>query len=332
MKKILLIILMFTQYKNLFAAQAVVISFRAPMQSEAKNDASTYQVLKKGEVIFVADKDLKTPSFPGFYETIDRSGRTAYVKAEYLKIIYKDEREYNEPISYINPKTKHDSTDYRIEEPIPHTYPFESREFTRMNISFALGSNPKSPYQYEGNINSQNFSYDIGLKLNYQKKLDFDQVDRLYFGVFSSVSSVTNKITFTNGDQARENRAVIRLGPILSFDFYKTNSHLLNLGTGFTWNLHRSSLLVDAENVGEEDRLFTGFSISPFVQSMFAFRDVYPNLDFTLGSELSFYLPHKQSASGLPEFSQYWNSENPSEFKQNLTMQAQFFMGLNFKY
>lgn len=331
--KIILAVLFFTfNFTETYAAKAVVISFRAPMQSEAKNDASTFQVLKKGDVIFVADKDLKEPSFPGFYETIDRSGRTAYVKSEYLKIIYKDEREYAEPISYINPKTKHDSTDYRIEEPIPHTYPFESREFTRMNVSFALGSNPKNPYQYEGNVSAQDFSYDIGLRLNYQKKLDFDQVDRLYFGIFTSISSVTNEITFTNGDSAKENRAIIRLGPILSFDFYKTDSHLLNLGTGFTWNLHRSSLLVDAQNVGEEDRLFTGFSLSPFVQSMFAFRNIYPNLDFTLGSELSFYLPHKQSASGLPEFSQYWNSERPSDFNQNLSIQAQFFMGLNFKY
>lgn len=332
MKKLILALFVLANIQNAKAAKAVVISFRAPMQSEANHDAHTYQVLKKGDIIFVADKDLKDPSFPGFYETIDRSGRTAFVKAEYLKIIYKDEREYGEALSYINPRTGHDSTDYRLEEPIPHTYPFESREFTRMNVSFALGSNPKSPYQYEGSVSAQDFSPDFGLKINYQKKLDFDQVDRLYFGVFTSVSSVTNKITFSNGDKASENRAIIRLGPILSFDFYKTTSHLLNLGTGFTWNLHRSSLTVDAEYVGEEDRLFTGFSLSPFVQSMFAFRNIYPNLDFTLGSELSFFLPHTQSASGDPEFTQYWKNENPSEFSQGLTMQAQFFMGLNFKY
>ncbi len=314
------------------AANAVVISFRAPMQLAATPDSKTLQVLKKGEVIFISDKDLKGPAFKGYYETIDRSGRTAYVKQEYLKVIYKDEREYDEPLSYVNANTGHDSTDYRIEEPIPHTYPFESREFTRMNVSFSLGSNAKGPYNYDGNISSQNFSYDLGLKINYQKKLDFDQMDRLYFGLYSSVSSVTNKITFSTGDSSIENRALIRLGPILSFDFYKTKDYLLNLGTGFSWNFHRSSLKLDVADVGIEDRLFTGFSLSPFLQSIFAFRNFYPNLDFTIGSELNLFLPHKQSASGSPEFTQYWDASNPSEFQQNLNFQTLFFLGLNFKY
>lgn len=201
-----------------------------------------------------------------------------------------------------------------------------------MNISLAMGSNPKSPYQYEGNVSSQNYSMDYGLKISYQKKLDFDQVDRLYYGLFTSFSSVTNKIRFSSGDSSTENRGIIRLGPIMSFDFYKTTDHLLNLGTGFTWNLHRSTLEVDVNNFGEEEILFTGFSLSPFVQSMFAFRDIYPNLDFTLGSEVNFYLPHTQKASSVPEFTQYWKSQNPQEFSQGLTVQAQFFMGMNFKY
>lgn len=332
MTRILFTILTYGFLHNIFAAKAVVISFRAPMQKEANSEAKTFQVLKKGDIIFIADQDLKKPSFPGYYETIDRSGRTAFIKAEYLKVIYSDDREFDEPISYINPKTGHDSTDYRIEEPIPHTYPFESREFTRMNVSFALGSNPKAPYAYDGNISSQDFSYDVGLKINYQKKLDFDQVDRLYFGIYSSISSVTNKVTFTTGDSALENRAIIRLGPILSFDFYKTDQYLLNLGTGFSWNFHRSSLKIDVAEVGEEDRLFTGFSLSPFLQSMFALRNIYPNLDFTLGSELNMFLPHNQSSSGTPEFTQYWDAENPSLFTQKLNLQALFFLGLNFKY
>lgn len=318
--------------QNALGAEAIVISFRAPLLNERSDESKTLQVLRKGEKIYIADTDLKDPSYPEYLETIDRSGRTAFIKREYLKIIWKDERENSTNINYINASTGHDSTDFRPEEPIPATYPFETREFTRLNVSLAIGSNPKGPYTYSENIGQQNFSYETGARFLYQRKADFDQVDRLYFGLFGSVASVTNKVDFTTGGSSKENRSLFRLGPIVSFDFYKTQKHLLNLGTGFSWNHHRSTITVSQTGLGEEERLFTGFSLSPFIQSQFAFRNFYPNADFTLGSELSFYLPHTQTAGSDPEFDRYWSSESPNEFQQTLRLQAQFYMGINFKY
>lgn len=318
--------------QNLQAAEAIVISFRAPLLSARTDDSKTLQVLRKGEKIYLAETDLKDPNYPEYLETIDRSGRTAFIKREYLKIIWKDQRENTTAINYTNAGTGHDSTDFRPEEPIPSTYPFETREFTRLNVSLAVGSNPKGPYAYSENISEQNFSYETGARFLYQRKADFDQVDRLYFGLFGSVASVTNKVDFTSGGTSKENRSLFRLGPIVSFDFYKTQIHLLNLGTGFSWNHHRSTITVSQTGLGEEERLFTGFSISPFIQSQFAFRNFYPNADFTLGSELSFYLPHTQNAGSDPEFNKYWSSESPNEFQQTLRLQAQFYMGINFKY
>lgn len=318
--------------QNLQAAEAIVISFRAPLLSARTDDSKTLQVLRKGEKIYLAETDLKDPNYPEYLETIDRSGRTAFIKREYLKIIWKDQRENTTAINYTNAGTGHDSTDFRPEEPIPSTYPFETREFTRLNVSLAVGSNPKGPYAYSENISEQNFSYETGARFLYQRKADFDQVDRLYFGLFGSVASVTNKVDFTSGGTSKENRSLFRLGPIVSFDFYKTQKHLLNLGTGFSWNHHRSTITVSQTGLGEEERLFTGFSISPFIQSQFAFRNFYPNADFTLGSELSFYLPHTQNAGSDPEFNKYWSSESPNEFQQTLRLQAQFYMGINFKY
>lgn len=318
--------------QNLQAAEAIVISFRAPLLSARTDNSKTLQVLRKGEKIYLAETDLKDPNYPEYLETIDRSGRTAFIKREYLKIIWKDQRENTTAINYTNAGTGHDSTDFRPEEPIPSTYPFETREFTRLNVSLAVGSNPKGPYAYSENISEQNFSYETGARFLYQRKADFDQVDRLYFGLFGSVASVTNKVDFTSGGTSKENRSLFRLGPIVSFDFYKTQKHLLNLGTGFSWNHHRSTITVSQTGLGEEERLFTGFSISPFIQSQFAFRNFYPNADFTLGSELSFYLPHTQNAGSDPEFNKYWSSESPNEFQQTLRLQAQFYMGINFKY
>lgn len=317
---------------NLLAGEAVVISFRAPLQKAPESNAKTFQVFRKGEIIYLSDKEIKNPSHPEYYEIFDRSGRTGYIKKEYLKVIYKDDREENESITYVNARTGHDSTDFRLEEPLPATYPFESREFARLNVSLSLGNNPKSPYRYNANVSKQKYSSESGLRLNYQRKLDFDLVDRLYFGVFAAISSVRNQIDFSDGGLAEESRSLIRLGPVLSFDFYKTERHLLTLGTGFTWNLHRSSLKVMVNSFGEEEKLYTGFSLAPFLQSTYAFRDLYPNLDFTLGSELNFFLPHTQKSSSTPEFTQYWNEENPTELNHGLKPQALFFMGLNFKY
>ncbi len=330
MKALLCIVILIICFNN-FAAQGVVTSFRAALLSSPnENNAKVYQVYKKGEVFFVSEESIKEENESEFYETIDRSGRTAYIKKEYVKIIYNDERENSQNISYFHPKYGHDTTDFRLEEPIPSTYPFESREFSRLNVSLSLGSNPKDPYNYQVNTKSKDFSFDTGLKIIFQKKIEYDKVDRVYFGLYSSISSVTNEITFSTEEVARENRSTLKLGPILSFDFYKTHKHLLNLGTGFTWNYHRSVIKIQDNTDGSEERIFNGFSISPFVLSSFAFREIIPGTDFTIGSELNFQLPHSQTTSNEKALNRFWSEED--KLNQDLRLQALFFLGFNTKY
>ncbi len=318
---------------NTFAIEAIVISFKAPLVLTPDYKGHVSQVLSKGEKIFLGNEYNTQDELPEFVETFDRLGQTVYIPSRMIKIIYRDERETKDSIVYIDPKTGYDSTDYRIEEPIPHSYPFENREFSRLNVSLELGSNPKDPYDYNANISKQEFDYSKGIRFIYQRKMDFDLIDRLYFGAYVSFSSVNNQILFSSEAIAEENRSQARLGPIISYDFFKNEDYILNLGTGFTWNYHRSSIEIDVPNIGSEENLYSGFSVAPFITSQFFFRDVFPNADFTLGSEISAYLPHSQKASGTQILAtDYWSANNPNTLSQNLRLQAQFHLGFNFKY
>jgi hypothetical protein len=86
-----------------------------------------------------------------FIETYDRAGNIAYVPSKYIKVITGDMKEYLTPLAY----DKYDPTDYRIEEPIPTTYPFSNYAFLKAAFVLSYGTNVKSPYAYSNSIKSR---------------------------------------------------------------------------------------------------------------------------------------------------------------------------------
>ncbi|MBT7668723.1 MAG: hypothetical protein HN623_04020, partial [Bdellovibrionales bacterium] len=65
-----------------------------------------------------------------FVQTIDRRGAVAYVAREHIKIIYRDDRENDKPVSSL----PRDYTDYRLTEPLPDGYPLHRLEQYRLQI------------------------------------------------------------------------------------------------------------------------------------------------------------------------------------------------------
>jgi hypothetical protein len=327
MKNIILVSLLFIACKTVNAFDAIVIVLEAPLLKEPTLNSVVLQTLRKGERVYVPT-EIGSGELPEFIQTYDRVGNVAYIPKKYIKIITNEVSENKMPISYPGS----DPTDYRLEEPIPTTYPFDNSTFLRANLSFSLGNSSKTSYDYNSVYSSQEATSETGARFNLTHKVAFDKYDRYYFGLFGAVSTNNNKIAFINNNLAEENRSMLRLGPIITYDAFKSSHYRLTLGTGFTYNYLKSALKVTAANGNSEERLFTGYSLSPFANSTLQVVDIVPNLDLIGGADLNFYLPHSQTNKSEITFPDFWGTDSPNQISSGFKTQVSFFLGIQVKY
>ena len=168
----------------------------------------------------------------------------------------------------------------------------------------------------------------MGGRLTVTRKIAYDKYDRFYFGMIGLVTSSKNTIEIKNDNLAEESRDLIRVGPVFTYDAFKNDKYRLAIGTGFTFNYHRSTLFVDSSTIGEE-RIFSGLSLSPMTTTTFQISDVLPSTDFILGADLSLFLPHSVKTTDSPEFPQLWGED---QITSGLKAQAAVFVGVQVKY
>lgn len=310
-----------------FAYDAVVIVLEAPLLKEPKMQSTVLQTLRKGSRVYIPNEIGKNGPLPAFVQTYDRVGNIAYVPSRYIKLITNDMAEYQMPVSL-----DHDPTDYRLEEPISSTYPFDDTSFLRTSLSLSFAPNANSSYAYGSSYHQQTFSAESGLKLNVARKISFDRYDRYYFGLTAALLSSGNNIRFDNGSHSKENRSVLKLGPIITYDVYKTHRHRLTLGTGFTYNYHKSSIKMYGTDGSSEERWFSGFSLSPFTNMTAQLTEIFPNTDVIAGADLNFNLAHTQKAKDPIALPELWGTEAPDQIQSKFKPQAAFLLGVQVRY
>ncbi len=308
-----------------FSYDAVVIVLEAPLLKSPDTGSSVLQTLRKGSRVYVPNEVVVGGIIPEYVPTFDRTGNRAYIPGRFIKVILGTTAEASTPITLAG----HDPTDYRLEEPIPSTYPYAEQSYLRASVSLMIGNSTKSPYAYDSSFDKQNYPSEIGTRLSLTKKVDHDKYNRFYFGLMAIIATANNSLEFKNNNQAKENRSLLRTGPWLTYDSLKNDKYRLTLGTGFTFNYHRTSLSVDAGGMSEE-RLFSGFSIAPMVSSNFQISDVLPYTDLVAGMDLSLFLPHSQKDSESAEFPELWGQSN--QIDSGLKAQASLFLGIQVKY
>jgi hypothetical protein len=155
----------------------------------------------------------------------------------------------------------------------------------------------------------------------YLKSVDFDPLERFFFGALLQISADQTLITFDNDNRAREERAVLGLGPYLSYDVYRDRKNIVTLGGGlnFQWNRHLISAVSRAGNF--EERIFNGLSLRPKLQANYQRRKIFPHINFVAGIEIESNLPYSLESSSAPQLQEYWNNSNDSV---EVPMGAQF--------
>lgn len=332
MKKLKQILIFFLMTNFLFASEAVIIVVQAPLLKEPKMDSIVLQYKRNEEHVYVPNEIAKKFPLPEFIETFDRTGGIAYLPSKYIKVITNDETEYLTPITYQG----NDPTDYRLVEPISKSYPFTDYSFLKVSFSVSIGNNLKDPYAFNKTINSQNYSAETGGRFLVTKKMSFDKYDRFYYGTIIHISSVTNNFKLNNGSMLEvENRSTFKIGPLLVYDSYKNEKYRISIGTGFTYNYHRSILklayqqFTTSDYVETETRLFNGFSLSPLVTAYGQVENVIPNIDLVFGSDISLNLNHTLKASGPATHENFWNGD---EITGSTKPQASLYIGFQAKY
>lgn len=326
MKKIILAFAILLLSKA-YSYDAIVIVLEAPLLKEAKLNSVVLQTLRKGARVYVPNEIGDLNELPEFIQTYDRVGNIAYVPTKYIKIITNNLSENRMPITY----PTNDPTDYRLEEPIPETYPFDNSSYLRASLALSMGNNMKAPFDYNSNFSKQTFSSESGGRLSVTHKIKFDKYDRYYFGLFGAITTSNNKIQFKNDNIAEENRSILRLGPVITFDAFKNNNYRLTLGTGFTYNYHKSALKMSGA-AGTEERLFSGYSLSPIANTLVQVTDVFPNTDLIAGADFSLFFPHTQKSKDEIAIPELWGTESPAQIQAGLKPQVSFFLGVQVKY
>lgn len=307
------------------AYDGIIIVLEAPLLRSPNLGSTVLQTIRKGGKVYIPREIGDLDTMPEFIPTFDRAGNPAFIPSRYVKVVTGRVDEREQPIRFAG----HDPTDYRIEEPIPVTYPFEDRNFLRASAAFIVANNTTSSYAYNSSFNDQKFRAEMGGRLTITKKVAFDKYDRFYFGFIGLITSAKNTTKFKNESLAEESRGIIRGGPWLTYDAFKNDSYRLSIGTGFTFNYHRTTLLVDSGSESEE-RIFSGYSISPMTSTTFQINNVLPNTDFITGVDLSLFLPHTLKTTDEAEIPELWGEAN--QISSGLKAQASIFMGVQVKY
>ena len=168
----------------------------------------------------------------------------------------------------------------------------------------------------------------MGGRLVISHKISYDKYDRFYFGMIGFITSSKNTVEFKNDNVAEESRDLIRVGPWFTYDAYKSDKYRLAIGTGFTFNYHRSTLFIDNASIGEE-RIFSGFSLSPMTSTSLQITEVFPNTDLIGGVDLSLFLPHSVKTTDQPTYPELWSED---QISSGLKAQASVFVGVQVRY
>lgn len=311
-----------------FSYDAIIIVLEAPLLKEPRMESLVLQTLRQGQKVYVPREIVESEEkIPEFIPTFDRAGNRAYIPAQYVKVVTNDNKEFSQPITFIG----HDPTDYRLEEPIPVTYPFSDNNHLRVSAAFIVGNNTKSPYDYNRTYSAQEYRSELGGRLALTRKVVFDQYDRFYFGFLGFTTSSRNTVQFKNNFLAEEKRSILRGGPYLTYDTFKNQKYRISVGTGFTYNYHKSALFVsDESGSNSEERLFSGYSFSPVATTGFQVNDILPNTDLVAGADLSLFLPFTQTSKDATEIPGLWGES--SEIKSSMKAQTSLYFGIQVKY
>ncbi len=284
---------------NIF--KATIISLNAPVFKTPNLSSEIIEYMRKGQRIVV--KKIKDKSSI-FLQTINTNGQPSFILNEHIKIEFKNSDEF----SFNRPK---DSTDYRLEEPLEKDYPFFSFKKRRGSLEFSIGTPLNSRYIYSKKIAKESFGHQYRLKSSYSKKVKLDKTGRTYFGGLASINYSSTQITTYDSYKANEFQWLIEVGPMISFDSFKSEKFDLTFALAIPINYLRKAVIISDQSISQSKRLFSGFSFSANLINKFTIKKFFRNLNAFVSSQLNILPPSSYKSSSKPStFNSLWSRQD----------------------
>jgi len=343
MKFILFVVLTLFS-KNIIAANGIVIVLEAPLLKEPSLDSNVKQVVRKGDKVYLHDQHFNASPWENtseaservsivdkvyneeFYQTLSNDGLPAFIQAEYVKVIYQDNRELTKPVA----RFEVDPTDYRLEEPLPKGFPLSEKDKKKAAFLLTLGTHSKSSYPFNDTIIDENYSNSYGINLLYMTKVDYDLFDRFYFGTKIGFENNNVELGFANGSSVKQSLGRYSIGPHISFDIYKTEKVRLTAFTNIALTYYRAYLTYKGLNEQIEERTFNAWGITPEIGALWQWIEVIPNTDLVIGANIIAQQRVEMAASAEGAGS-YWNTDQDVLVVES-GLRSTFSLGIQARY
>ncbi len=324
-----LLIFLFIFSLRSWAGYGVVLVLEAPIFKEESWDSKIMTKARIGDKIFIHDKHFGKSSFDvsyhygeksaekiqeendnrEFFQTLDESGRVAYIPTKYVKLIYNDSREMKYGVN-VRP---FDPTDYRLKEPLAKDYPLYDPNNYRSAINFHLGPSSKTTYLYPNRITYEDYGFNYALSFWFLKRTIFQKLDRFYFGLMGSVNLQDTNLYFSPSHLSRERIVKTSIGPQMNYDLFRSYSHRISISGGLS--LHYTNFFVYQSSLTtEEERNYTQFSFAPDFFTSWQWLKIFSNTDLILGMNLKFDLGQNLTATTVGENTNLWNDPDITDY------------------
>lgn len=337
---------------NTQAGVGVITVLEAPIQLNPRLNSKVIQYARKGDQIYIPSKyflenqvdKILAPSYRqghkyntelwqrenlSYFEVMDNNGRKAYILKDHVKLIYNDEREFNEPINAYDK----DPTDYRIAEPLQKDFPFVVNETYRSGLDVTYGPNMKTGYQYNVSSTEAILKNRIGARFYYLKNANWDKQNRFYFGGVAHWWTSSAEYYLTDGRSSVESTTQAGIGPHISYDLWRRERFRITSEGSLIFSY--TNRVVSQESTfldSSEERTFSGLSLMPKLATTFSIRNVVPGLDLVTGIEVQAYIPHRLTSGEGDENSVLWNSSSNDQIDIPFNAYWNVFLGFRSQY
>ena len=259
-----------------------------------------------------------------FYKVLLKSGRTGWILKDHIFLITADRRELSETV------IAKDNTDYRIEEPLPKSFPLLQETGYRGYFGLGLGVSRSPNYPYKENVDQSAFGFTKSFDFTFLRQVKYDVDKRFFFGGLFNITSSSN-VYVLKTRSAQEDYTSLSIGPLLMYDVWKTEEHIISIAGSIQFNFVAFSRIKqsDSENNISEERNFNSNFFSPRFILTYTKRNILENLDFIMGTNVIMDLAHSYEADGGTDNPSWWQDKS---YERPTNVQTNYFLGVQTEY
>lgn len=348
------------------ALDAVITVLEAPVFKDKSYDAPVVQYFRKGDVIRIhpsvgnsREMDQYAPSkqklekyrnelkaktdytedklFQGedkntfyiedeFIPTVDRAGNIAYVLSEHVFVYFNDAREFDQRIP------RKDLTDYRLEEPLPRNYPLPTKNGYRGQFLLGIMQPNTESYPYNANATTKGYDSPVEGNITMLRMAPGKYEERLFIGGTANFRTYENNFTLSSARYTEERNYKFGLGPTISYDAFKGNDNRINLSGTILVNFYDRLDITQRSATATDTRSYQALSIAPRFNLQYHRKQVFPDLDFVLGTTFEVTPATTFRAKNAGSQRTWWQAVGDDKFTTRTTYTLGGYVGIQSAY